>query len=92
MNKDKDHECCCHGDKINVDEIKVKGEELLGKVKEIIKAGNVRKLTIKDKSGNVILAIPLTIGVIGAVLAPIIAAVGAVAAVVTECTISVERK
>ncbi len=74
------------------EEIKVAGKELTQKVQSLVKEGNVRKITIKDKSGNVILSIPLTIGVIGAVLAPILAAVGAVAALVTECTISVERK
>ena len=73
------------------EDIKVKGEQVLQKVKELIQEGNVRKLTIKDKDGNVILALPLTFGVIGAVLAPILAAVGAAAALVTECTISVER-
>jgi len=71
---------------------KVKGEELLKKVQELIKEGNVRKISIKDKKGQTILMIPLTFGVVGAVLAPILAAVGAVAALLTECTISVERK
>jgi len=74
------------------EEIKVKGEQLLQKVKEIINEGNVRKISIKDKDGNTILSIPMTLGVIGAVLAPVLAAVGAVAALVTECTISIERK
>jgi hypothetical protein len=74
------------------EEFKVRGEELLKKITEIIKEGNVRRVTIKDKDGNVIFEFPLTLGVIGAVLAPILAAVGAVAALVTECTISVERK
>ncbi|KPJ68330.1 hypothetical protein AMJ44_06670 [candidate division WOR-1 bacterium DG_54_3] len=77
---------------INKEEIRVKGEQLLGKVKEIVQEGNVRKITIKDKAGNVIIEFPLTIGVLGAVLAPFLAAVGAIAALVTECTISVERK
>lgn len=74
------------------EEFKVRGEELLKKITEIIKEGNVRRVTIKDKDSNVIFEFPLTLGVIGAVLAPILAAVGAVAALVTECTISVERK
>ena len=74
------------------EEFKVKGEQLVDKVKNLVKEGNVRKISIKDKDGNVILSIPLTLGVIGAVLAPVLAAVGAVAALVTECTISVERK
>ena len=74
------------------EEFKVNGEMLLQKVKELVKEGNVRKITIKDKKGKEIISFPLTIGVVGAMLAPILAAVGAVAALVTECTISVERK
>jgi len=74
------------------EEFKVKGEELLQKTKEIIKEGNVRKIAIKDKKGNVIVEFPMTLGVIGAVLAPMFAAVGALAALVTECTISIEKK
>ncbi|MBN3033643.1 MAG: DUF4342 domain-containing protein [Candidatus Saganbacteria bacterium] len=74
------------------EEFKVRGEELLKKTKELIKEGNIRKITIKDKEGKEILSFPLTLGVIGAVIAPVLAAVGAVAALVTECTISVERK
>ncbi len=77
--------------KSNLEEFKVRGEQLKEKVAEIIKEGNVRKITIKDKNGNVILSIPLTIGVIGAVIAPVLAAVGAVAALITECTISIDR-
>ena len=73
------------------EEFKVKGEQLIKKIKGLIKEGNVRKITIKDKKGKVIIEFPLTIGVLGAVLAPMLAAVGAVAALVTECTISVER-
>jgi len=74
------------------EEIKVKGEQLVSKTKEILKEGNIRKISIKDKDGNTILSLPLTVGVIGAVLAPFLAAVGAVAALLTECTISVEKK
>lgn len=73
-------------------DFKVKGEELLKKIKDVIKEGNVRKITIKDKSGKVLVVVPLTIGVVGAVLAPVLAAIGAIAALVTECTVSVERK
>lgn len=71
---------------------KVSGEELLKKFKELIHEGNVRKITIMDKEGKEIVAFPLTIGVVGAVIAPALAAVGAIAALVTECTIKVERK
>lgn len=71
---------------------KVTGENLLKKVKELINEGNIRKITIKDKNGKVIANFPLAIGVVGAVLAPVLAAVGALAALLTECTISVERE
>lgn len=71
---------------------KVDGENLLKKVKELINEGNIRKITIKDKTGKDIIVLPLTIGVVGVVLAPVLAAVGAIAALVTECTITVERK
>ncbi len=69
----------------------VKGEELIGKVKALIKEGNVRKITILDKDKNTILSLPLTAGVVGVVLAPVLAAVGAVAALISDCTIKVER-
>jgi len=71
---------------------KVKGEEMLKKVKDLIKEGNVRKITIKDKNGKTLIVFPLSIGVVGIVLAPLFAAVGALAALVTECSISVERE
>lgn len=74
------------------DQFKVKGEELLKKIKELIQEGNVRRITIKSKEGKTIVVLPLTLGVVGAVLAPMLAAVGAIAALVTECTITVERE
>ena len=70
----------------------IKGDKLLGKFKALIKEGNVRKITINDKGGKTVVVFPLTIGVVGAVISPVLAAVGAIAALVTECTISVERK
>lgn len=73
------------------EEFKVDGEDLLKKVKAIIHEGNVRKITIKNKEGKSIVELPVTVGVVGAALAPILAAVGAIAALVTECTIVVER-
>ncbi len=74
------------------EEFKVSGEDLLKKVKELIAEGNVRKITVKGKDGATIVEMPLTIGVVGAVLAAPLAAVGAIAALVTECTIAVERE
>lgn len=73
------------------EEFTVKGDELLSKVRNLISEGNVRKITIKNKDGKTLVVFPLTIGVIGTVLVPVLAAVGALAALVTECTISVER-
>lgn len=74
------------------EEFKVSGEDLLKEVKAIIAKGNVRKIIIKNKEGKVLIEIPLTIGVVGIILAPALAAVGAIAALVTECTLIVERE
>ncbi|HAP37880.1 hypothetical protein A2574_02485 [Candidatus Shapirobacteria bacterium RIFOXYD1_FULL_38_32] len=74
------------------DTFEVKGEDLIAKVKELINEGNVRQISIIDKNGKTIVILPLTLGVVGAVLVPVLAAVGAIAALVTECTIKVERK
>jgi hypothetical protein len=74
------------------EEFSIHGEQLLKKIKELIAEGNIRKITIKDKSGKELMTFPLTIGVVGAVFAPVLAAIGALAALVGECTISVERE
>lgn len=70
----------------------VKGEQILQKIKELIDEGNVRKISIHDKTGKEIMSFPLTIGVVGVVLAPVLAAIGAMAALIGECDISVERE
>jgi hypothetical protein len=75
-----------------VETIKVTGVDLLKKVKELVKQGNVRKISILDKSGKTLIVLPLTVGVVGAALALPLAAVGVIAALVTECTIKVDRK
>ncbi|WP_293956580.1 MULTISPECIES: DUF4342 domain-containing protein [unclassified Sphingobacterium] len=69
----------------------INGENLLQKIKEIIAEGNVNKITISDKHGKEIMSFPVTVGAIGLILAPVFAAIGAVAALLTECTITVER-
>lgn len=74
------------------DSFKVSGEELLKKIKELIREGNVREITIENKEGRIIMVLPLTVGVIGAALLPPLAAVGAIAALLTECTLRVKRK
>ena len=78
--------------KSNQESFKVSGDELLSKIKEIIKEGNARRVIIKNEKEETIIEFPLTIGAIGVVLAPVFAAVGAIAALVTDCTIVVEKK
>ena len=70
----------------------INGEALHGKIKELIHEGNVTRITITDKSGKEIMSFPLAVGLFGVLLAPIFAAVGAIAALATECTITVERE
>lgn len=70
----------------------INGEDLLKKVKQLIEEGNVRKISILGKDGKEIASFPLTVGIIGIAVAPILAAVGALAALVNDCTISVERE
>ncbi len=79
-------------DKKNKSEFKVSGEELLDKIKELIHEGNVRKIIIKNEKGETYLEIPITLGVIGAILAPVFAAIGALAALAANFTIEVERR
>lgn len=74
-----------------VEEFQLKGEELLSKVRELVHEGNVRRLIIENAEGKTVLEVPLTVGVVGALLLPTAAAVGAVAALVTDCTIRVIR-
>ncbi|OGK09437.1 hypothetical protein A2767_05320 [Candidatus Roizmanbacteria bacterium RIFCSPHIGHO2_01_FULL_35_10] len=77
--------------KTKKEEFKISGEGLVKKIKELVKEGNIRKITIKDKNGKENMTFPLTLGVVGTLIAPILAALGALAALIGECTISVER-
>jgi hypothetical protein len=74
------------------EKFKVTSDDIIKKIKELIKEGNVRRIIIKKESGEVLMEIPLTIAVIGVVAAPIMAAVGALAALATDYVIEVERK
>ena len=76
----------------STEEFNVNGEDLIKKVKSLIAEGNIRKITIRTKDGKTIVELPLTIGVVGAILAPALAAIGTIAALVSECTIVVERR
>ncbi len=70
----------------------INGEHLLQKIKDLIAEGNVRRITITEKSGKELMSFPLTVGVVGALFAPVLAAIGALAAIIGECTIAVERE
>jgi hypothetical protein len=74
------------------DEFRVRGEDLLKKVKDLIREGNVRRIIIKDEHGKTYLEIPLTFGVVGVVLAPILAAIGALAAMAANFTIQIVKR
>lgn len=78
-------------EKVRYEEFRVDGDALLAKIKEIIHEGNVRRIIIKDENGKTYIEIPLTIGVVGAVLLPVWAAIGAIAALAANFTIVVEK-
>ncbi len=73
------------------EEFKLSGGEILDKIKELLHEGNIRRIILKDEKGKTFLEIPLTAGIVVAAFAPIIAAVGAIAALVTKMTIVVEK-
>jgi Domain of unknown function (DUF4342) len=73
------------------EEFHVNGEQLIAKIKELIHEGNIRRITIKNKEGKTLIEFPLTFGVVGALLAPTLAAVGAVAALIGEAIVVVEK-
>ncbi|MBM3152114.1 MAG: DUF4342 domain-containing protein [Chloroflexi bacterium] len=77
--------------KVYTEEFQVNGEMLLARIKELLHEGNIRRVIIKDETGKTLIDLPLTFGVVGAFLAPQLAAVGAVAALVTQATIVIER-
>ena len=79
-------------DSSKTEEHKVSGDDLLNKVKQIVKEGNARKITIKSEAGKVLLEIPLTLGVVGVVLAPVWIAIGTIAALAGRYTIVVEKR
>jgi uncharacterized protein DUF4342 len=78
--------------KVWTEELKVQGDALLGKVKDLAHEGNVRRIIIKDGQGKTLIEVPLTVGVVGALVAPVAAAVGAIAALAADCSVVVERR
>ncbi len=77
---------------MTTEEFKIDGKDLRARVKELIREGNIRRITIKNEKGKSILEIPLTWGAVGAFVAPVLAAVGAAAALLAKCSIVVEKK
>jgi len=73
------------------EEYQVSGDELIAKVKEIVHEGNIRRISIKNEEGKTLIEIPLTLGVIGAILLPVWAAIGAIAALAANFTLVVEK-
>ena len=74
-----------------VEEFVVSGDTVVSKIKELLHEGGVRRLSLQTEEGRTLIEVPLTLGVVGAVLVPTLAAIGALAALVTKCTIIVER-
>jgi hypothetical protein len=73
------------------EEFHVHGEELLAKIKQLVHEGNIRRVIIKNQDGKILIEFPLTVGIVGVLLAPTLAAVGALAALVTEAVVVVEK-
>ncbi|MCU0506872.1 MAG: DUF4342 domain-containing protein [Anaerolineae bacterium] len=78
--------------KTRTEEFQVQGEEIIAKVKELVRQGNIRRISITSDEGKPIVDIPLTLGVVGALLLPQFAALGAIAALVARCTITIEKE
>ena len=78
--------------KVVKEELSISADNLVSKVKELIREGNVTRIIIRDEKGKTLLEIPATVGVVGAILAPWLAALGAIAALATRCTLAVERR
>jgi uncharacterized membrane protein YvbJ len=86
------HRCGRPVRSVRTEQLKVDSDKLVGKVKELLHEGNVTRIVVKDEKGTLLLDLPITVGVVGIVLAPLLAAVGAIAAIATNCTLTIERK
>jgi hypothetical protein len=79
------------GEHVRSEEFQVTGDAVVAKIKELVHAGNVRRIIIKNEEGKTLIEIPLTVGVVGAILLPVWAAIGAIAALAAKLTIVVEK-
>jgi DNA-binding Lrp family transcriptional regulator len=78
-------------EKVRTEEFKVSGDQLLARIKELVHEGNIRRITIRNEEGRTLIDIPLTVGVVGAILVPQLAAIGAIAALLSHATIVLEK-
>jgi Domain of unknown function (DUF4342) len=81
---------------VSTEEFRVKGDELVEKIKELVHEGNIRRVIVKNESGHTLIEIPLTVGVVGGVLSaaffPVLAALGAIGSVVAHLTLVIEMR
>ncbi len=77
--------------RVVVKDVRVMAEDLVRTVKDVVREGNVRRITVKDKEGRTVASFPLSVGLAGAVLSPALVALGALSAVLAECTLSFEK-
>ena len=80
-----------NGPKVRTEEFQVSGDEIIAKIKELVREGNIRRIAIRNEEGRTLIDVPLTLGVVGILVAPQLAALGAIAALVTHGTIVVEK-
>lgn len=78
-------------EQVRKEEFQVTGDAVVAKIKELIHEGNVRRITLKNEEGKILIEIPLTLGVVGVILLPVWAAIGAIAALAANLTILVEK-
>lgn len=78
-------------EEVRTEEIHVSGDALVAKIKDLLKQGNIRRIILKNEEGKTLIEIPLTIGVVGVILIPVWAAIGAIAALAVNLTITVEK-
>jgi hypothetical protein len=77
--------------KVRTEEFKVQGEQILAKIKELVRQGNVRRISVKNEEGKTLVDIPLTVGVVGALLLPQFAAIAVIVALLGNCRLVVEK-
>ena len=86
------HRCGKSVKNVKTEQFTLDSDKVVQKVKELLHEGNVTRIIVKDEKGNLLLDLPVTVGVVGLVLAPLLAAAGAIAAVATRCTLTIERR